>query len=687
LKKLRYLIAKDVDPGTDDSITVIGYEATTPPKNGAKYINLRDEYDAGTYGPYLPSDDIDDQYNEPAPDPAHRGFWDNLESQLDRAKTQGFTSVELDNCDTYTASVVLLAYNAVASRGLTVWAKNPALVDGNREAILAHSAVVGVIVERDCGTPATYDAMRRAVGKPDLPIRFVSYGGGKQWAQQTAGTIQAGAYRNMGVTYSSEGEYGSSEDILLPTGNPMPITAPWLEDARSSVGRYHDGPDVPKLAQEVASRFPEVPGLAAYCNLAKNDTPWCGIFVAAMLARCGIKPPFVKGNELKSFMWVDAWLDWGQKIPVGQEQPGDLALYLNSPHHINFVAGNGQYIGGNQSNAVTKIGYRTPDAIRRPLAVAVEKPPPMPMSNRFAICLKRVLKHEGGNDDDPRDPGGRTSRGVTAERWAEYRKTRPDMPADVWQAPQSAIEEIYLKYYWEPLWCDMLPPGVDYAVFDFGVNSGPSRSAKFLQEIVESEVDGEVGPNTVAATKAADPEEVINRLCDDRMEFLRGLSTWGTFGRGWTNRVNDVRRDALADAEAAPTPIDDEPKPVPTPTPAKTIQGVLAQIEVERKAALARIDAMSALVKQAVEFANKPAPLQSGADLLSAVPEWVVPLAWPYIQQMSGDQVLALLKTYKSATKSATSGANTAIIAGSAAAGGLGLGAFIIQILQHFGGG
>jgi lysozyme family protein len=171
------------------------------------------------------------------------------------------------------------------------------------------------------------------------------------------------------------------------------------------------------------------------------------------------------------------------------------------------------------------------------------------------------------------------------------------------------------------------------------------------------------------------------------MEFLRGLSTWGTFGRGWTNRVNDVRRDALADAEAAPTPIDDEPKPVPTPTPAKTIQGVLAQIEVERKAALARIDAMSALVKQAVEFANKPAPLQSGADLLSAVPEWVVPLAWPYIQQMSGDQVLALLKTYKSATKSATSGANTAIIAGSAAAGGLGLGAFIIQILQHFGGG
>lgn len=648
--KLRYLIGKDADPGTDDSITVIGYDATTPPKNGAKYVNLLDEKGSRQYGPYLPDNDMTAQYGEPVPDPKGEGFWRNLREQLDRAK--GFDLVELDNLDSFDASVAMLCFDEVARHGFKVFVKNPLLVDGDQAALMRHPAACGAIVEPDCGTPAEMQAIRNG-----LPVYFVS-----------------GDYDDPAASFPN-----------LPTGQPMPEAAPWLADARSSIGRYHDGPDVPKLAQEVASAFPDVPGLASYCALAKNDTPWCGIFVAAILSRYGIRPPFVKGNELKSFMWVDAWLDFGTPIPVGQERPGDLALYLNNPHHINFVDGNGQYVGGNQSNAVTKIAYRKPDAIRRPLAVAVEKPPPMPMSNRFKVCLARVLKHEGGNVEHPSDPGGRTSRGVTAERWAQYRKTRPDLPADVWQAPQSAIEEIYLIYYWQPLWCDQLPPGIDYAVFDFGVNSGPSRSAKFLQEIVGSEVDGEVGPNTIAATLAADPEDVINRLCDDRMEFLQGLSTWGTFGRGWTNRVNDVRRDALADSVSIPPPVDEEPKPVPTP--AKTIQEVIAQIERERKAALSRIDAMSALIKQATEFANKPTPMQSGADLLSAVPEWVVPLAWPYIQQMSGDQVLALLRTYKSASKPPSGGASTAIIAGSAAAGGLGLGAFILQLLQHFAGG
>jgi lysozyme family protein len=631
--KLRYLIGKDADPGTDDSITVIGYDATTPPKNGAKYINLRDELNSGTYGPYLPADDIDDQYNEPAPDPEGKGFWENLNTQLDRAKSQGFTAVELDNCDTFSASVVLLCYQEVARRGLTVWAKNPALVDGNREAILAHSAVVGVIVERDCGTPTTYDAMRRAVGKPDLPIRFVSYGGGKQWAQQTAGTIQAADYSNMGVTYSSEGEYGNAEDVLLPKGVPMAEPA-WLTEARASIGKYGDA-DAPKLAREVAAKYPD---MAAYAAQATGSTPWCGIFWAAMLARAGIRPPYDKDNiETDDFMWADAPLEakWGTVVSRGDAKPGDT-IVLRTPHHITFFDGNNGSnsfwgIGGNQSNAVTRASFSW-DGVRavvRSPSVAAEKPPPVPMSNRFAICLKRVLKHEGGNDDDPRDPGGRTSRGITAARWAEWRQTHPGLPADVWDAPQAEVEAIYLEKYWQPLWCDMLPPGVDYAVFDFGVNSGPARSAKFLQEIVGSAVDGEVGPNTVAATKEADPEEVINALCDNRMFFLKGLSTWGTFGNGWTNRVNDVRRDALADAEAAPVPEpDDDPIPEPIPdTKPKSIDE-----------ALARIDAAVADIRELARVANQPAPQVDWAKIiqpiLAEIAPKILPLILPYIIQM-----------------------------------------------------
>jgi lysozyme family protein len=449
---------------------------------------------------------------------------------------------------------------------------------------------------------------------------------------------------------------------------------PWLADVRNSIGRYRDGPDVPKLASEVANAFPDVPGLASYCALAKDSTAWCGIFCAAILSRYGIKPPFDRSNELRSFMWVDSWTDFGEKVPAGQERAGDLALWLNNPHHISFVAGNGKYIGGNQSNAVTEGSYRKPDVIRRPVARALE-PVTAPVGGRFATCLARVLKHEGGNVDHPSDPGGRTSRGITAARWEEWRKTHPGLPADVFLAPQSEVEAIYREKYWDVLWCDQLPPGVDYAVFDFGVNSGPARSARFLQEIVGSEPDGEVGPNTVAATKAANPTAVVNELCDDRMDFLRGLSTWGTFGRGWTNRVNDVRRDALADARDAPVPV-----PVPDEKP-KTIEEAIARVD-------ASLDAMqSALteLKEQIRMTQQPAPQFDLAALLAnpVVKELLgklLPTLLPFIIQML-PQLLPLLLKGMGQSKPATS--NPAVIG----AGAGGIGAIIGALATAFFGG
>lgn len=462
----------------------------------------------------------------------------------------------------------------------------------------------------------------------------------------------------------------------------MPIEAPWLTAARNSIGQYEDGPDVPKLASEVAKAFPDVSGLSSYCALARNETAWCGIFCAAILSRFGIQPPFDRSNELRSFMWVDSWLTFGEKVAVGQQQPGDLALWLSSPHHISFVAGGGKYIGGNQGNAVTEGSYRTPDAIRRPVAVSVR-----PVSDRFSVCLPRVLEHEGGNDDDPRDPGGRTSRGITAERWAEWRQTHPGMPEDVWDAPQSAVEAIYREKYWNVLWCEQLPPGVDYAVFDFGVNSGPARSARFLQEIVGSEADGEVGPNTVAATRAADPEAVIKQLCDDRMAFLKtarnketGELLWPTYGRGWTNRVNDVRRDAIEDVGATP-------QPEPEQMPANTLKELLAQLDTERKAIMARLDAAAAIIKKAQELANKPPPVpeqKPGVDLIGMIPEGLVPVMWPLIQKMTAEQVIALLRSLKS-QKPAGLNAGTAALAG--AGGGMGFAVFAIELLTKLMGG
>lgn len=64
-------------------------------------------------------------------------------------------------------------------------------------------------------------------------------------------------------------------------------------------------------------------------------------------------------------------------------------------------------------------------------------------ASSYAEALRRLLQHEGGNDDDPRDPGGRTSRGIIQREWNVWRETHPGLPADVWQAPQSRAEKYY----------------------------------------------------------------------------------------------------------------------------------------------------------------------------------------------------------------------------------------------------
>ena len=160
--------------------------------------------------------------------------------------------------------------------------------------------------------------------------------------------------------------------------------------------------------------------------------------------------------------------------------------------------------------------------------------------------MKLLLVHEGGNDDDPRDPGGRTSRGIIQSEWDVYRREHPGMPADVWQAPQAAVLAIYRSKYWNVVRGDDLPSGIDYCVFDFGVNSGVSRAITYLQRQLGVAVDGAMGPLTMAAVKAIEDRiAFINKYQDNRLSFLHGLSTWSVFGRGWGTRVADVRRDAL----------------------------------------------------------------------------------------------------------------------------------------------
>lgn len=174
------------------------------------------------------------------------------------------------------------------------------------------------------------------------------------------------------------------------------------------------------------------------------------------------------------------------------------------------------------------------------------------MDRNFNRALSLVLKHEGGWSDHPKDPGGATMRGVTLATFRRYVKPNATKD-DLRKITDEQIASVYRQHYWNVVAGAELPDGIDYAVFDFAVNSGPARAAKYLQAVVGAKQDGKIGPATLAAARSMMHAEVIHKLCDSRMAFLKRLSTWPTFGKGWANRVTDVRRHAL-ELAARPTP-------------------------------------------------------------------------------------------------------------------------------------
>jgi lysozyme family protein len=164
------------------------------------------------------------------------------------------------------------------------------------------------------------------------------------------------------------------------------------------------------------------------------------------------------------------------------------------------------------------------------------------MKENYAQALKQVLTYEGGKVDDPRDPGGRTAFGVTQNTYNAWRKKQNLPIVDVFTISQNEVAAIYRQEYWDRIRGDDLPSGVDFAVFDFAVNSGVSKAAKTLQSVVGVTQDGVIGPATIQAAKNYVAMAVTNK----RLSFMQSLSIWSTFGRGWSARIADVKNQILA---------------------------------------------------------------------------------------------------------------------------------------------
>jgi uncharacterized protein (TIGR02594 family) len=305
---------------------------------------------------------------------------------------------------------------------------------------------------------------------------------------------------------------------------------------------------------------------AGFTDYTQDSVPWCVIPVAYAMKRAGYS---TEGLTL----WALDAKKWGREISkpipgcvvvfkrfrVGRHVGGHVGLWL-SEDDKQFFLRHGNVSDALQDSPVSKSsrvlkfeGYFVPKEYEDDEAIFNDVgggsvTVPFPEDDRlFAAAMELVFQSEGGYVNHKNDPGGPTNMGITFDTAKRHGYRTIAALKNMTRAQAKAI---YRKDYWDPIMAGRMPAGVGYAVFDFNLHSGSGNAITILQQVLGGiAVDGEVGPETLGAIHAADPSDLIDRLLDRRMAFLKQLRTWRSFGRGWTNRLNKVRREALSMVE------------------------------------------------------------------------------------------------------------------------------------------
>lgn len=213
------------------------------------------------------------------------------------------------------------------------------------------------------------------------------------------------------------------------------------------------------------------------------------------------------------------------------------------------------------------------------------------MRENFEKALRIELKYEGGKDDDPIDPGGRTNQGIIQRVYSAWRIRHGKQAQDVFLMTDEERNAIYWQNYFLKVRFDELPAGLDLVLVDGGINSGPSQSIKWVQRALGLRADGVLGDVTMQRiVDHPDHDVLIRQTLDRRRAFLRNLKTYYHFGKGWEARVNNLQKVAQAWAVGSVGPaievhpngnkkavvLDAKPVPSTAPADATTSGGVIS---------------------------------------------------------------------------------------------------------------
>lgn len=150
----------------------------------------------------------------------------------------------------------------------------------------------------------------------------------------------------------------------------------------------------------------------------------------------------------------------------------------------------------------------------------------------FATAIERVLGHEGGYVNDPRDPGGETNWGITVGFARAHGYT-----GDMAKMTREEAKVLYEDGFWDLLGLNSMPHPLRFQLLDFAVNSGPETALRAYQRALGVADDGKWGPVSQARANEIDAGDAVMLLLAERLEFMTRLKAWSDFSRGWARRI------------------------------------------------------------------------------------------------------------------------------------------------------
>ena len=150
--------------------------------------------------------------------------------------------------------------------------------------------------------------------------------------------------------------------------------------------------------------------------------------------------------------------------------------------------------------------------------------------------IEKVLEHEGGYVNDPKDLGGETKYGIT-------KRFYPDI--DIKNLTIEQAKEIYKKDYWDKNKVESLPQNLWHIYFDMCVNMGKRTAVKVLQRAAvnkgrDIEVDGGLGPMTIGALKGVELDRVRAFRVKYYVDLITARPEQEKFYLGWFRRATEV---------------------------------------------------------------------------------------------------------------------------------------------------